>query len=214
MGAEYGMDTRTIGCVEIDRVQMMKVEIREETVDALVAYSQIPIAFQVITRFRVEILENGLGGFGLTEEPVDVPYIKDYDEEHEEKPTRWAKRWDISNWGILSAFEGAIRIGGAVVAFDTPGVHFLEGRKDIAALWDIRLRPESRGCGVGAMLFKRAVGWSQRKGCHLFKVETQNINVPACRFYAKQGCELGAINRYAYPDLPDEVQLIWYRHIR
>ena len=43
------------------------------------------------------------------------------------------------------------------------------------------------------------------------KVETQNVNVPACRFYARQGCVLGAINRFAYPDLPDEVQLLWYK---
>jgi hypothetical protein len=41
-------------------------------------------------------------------------------------------------------------------------------------------------------------------------VETQNINVPACRFYARQGCVLGAIHPDAYPDLPDEVQLLWW----
>ncbi len=40
------------------------------------------------------------------------------------------------------------------------------------------------------------------------------INVPACRFYAKQGCVLGAIDRYAYPDHPDEVQLLWYKEIK
>jgi hypothetical protein len=42
-------------------------------------------------------------------------------------------------------------------------------------------------------------------------VETQNINVPACRFYARMRCTLGAIHRYAYPDLPGEAQLLWYR---
>jgi hypothetical protein len=25
------------------------------------------------------------------------------------------------------------------------------------------------------------------------------------------GCVLGAIHRHAYPDLPDETQLLWYR---
>ena len=34
------------------------------------------------------------------------------------------------------------------------------------------------------------------------KVVTQNINVPACRFYMKQGCVPGAIDRFAYPDFP------------
>ena len=44
-------------------------------------------------------------------------------------------------------------------------------------------------------------------------IETQNINVNACRFYAKQGCKLGGINRYGYGDHPQvkhEVMLIWY----
>ena len=42
-------------------------------------------------------------------------------------------------------------------------------------------------------------------------VETQNVNVRACRFYARQGFALGAVNRDAYPDLPDEVLLLWYK---
>jgi hypothetical protein len=41
-------------------------------------------------------------------------------------------------------------------------------------------------------------------------VETQNINVPACRFYAAQGCELRGIHPNTYPELPHEVQLLWY----
>jgi len=43
----------------------------------------------------------------------------------------------------------------------------------------------------------------------MLKVESQNINVPACRFYDAQGCELRAVQHGAYPDLPDEVQLLW-----
>jgi hypothetical protein len=43
------------------------------------------------------------------------------------------------------------------------------------------------------------------------EVETQNVNVPACRFYARMGCTLGAINCFAYADAPDEVQLRWYK---
>jgi hypothetical protein len=41
------------------------------------------------------------------------------------------------------------------------------------------------------------------------EIETQNNNVAACRFYAKQGCILSSINPDAYPDFPDEVQMIW-----
>ncbi|MGZ8471829.1 MAG: hypothetical protein ACXWZ7_20745 [Gemmatirosa sp.] len=44
-------------------------------------------------------------------------------------------------------------------------------------------------------------------------METQNVNVAACRFYAHQGCILGAVHRFAYPTLPDEAQLLWYRRL-
>ncbi len=192
----------------------MQVRIIEEAVDVLADYSQVPIAFQVETRLRAEPIDKGLGGIQLREEQVEPSYLKDYDAQPGEGPTRWTKRWDVSHWGVLSAFDHDARVGGAVIAYDTEGVDMLEGSKEIAALWDIRVKPEYRGRGVGTRLFQRAVDWAKGKGCSLFKIETQNINVSACRFYLRQGCELGAINRYAYRELPQEVQLIWYKPIR
>src|SRR5438105_15682629 len=102
--------------------RVMMLEIVEETPPALADYAKISIAFRVESRLRVELIDNGLGGIRLIEEKVDAPYTKDYDAIRGEGPTRWAKRWDLSNWGILSAFDGAQRVGGAVVASNTPGV--------------------------------------------------------------------------------------------
>ena len=45
------------------------------------------------------------------------------------------------------------------------------------------------------------------------KIETQNTNVRACRFYERQGCQLRAIHRAAYPELPEEIQLLWYKDL-
>ena len=87
----------------------------------------------------------------------------------------------------------------------------LENRSDLAVVWDIRVSPDLRGRGIGAALFDSAEKWAETQGCRQLKVETQNINVAACRFYASQGCSLGAIHRFAYPELPDEVQLLWYK---
>ena len=89
----------------------------------------------------------------------------------------------------------------------------LDERDDLACLWDLRVADEYRGKGVGQRLFARALDWARERNCAVFKVETQNINVPACRFYTRQGCELGAINRFAYPESMNETQLIWYRKI-
>ena len=102
------------------------------------------------------------------------------------------------------------RLGGAVVAWNTPGVDMLEGRDDLAVLWDLRVHPDHRREGVGSRLFQHAAAWARAKGCRQLKIETQNINVRACKFYAKQGCYLGAVHAGAYPEFPEEVQLLWY----
>ena len=81
------------------------MDIREETPSALAEYGEIPIAFTVESRYRVEQIEGGLGGMRLVEEAVATPYVKDYDAISGEGPTRWAKRWDLSNWGVLSAHK-------------------------------------------------------------------------------------------------------------
>ena len=54
---------------------------------------------------------------------------------------------------------------------------------------------------------------SRKQGCKQLKIETQNTNVPACRFYASCGCRLGAIDRYGYahdPRVAHEAMLLWY----
>jgi GNAT superfamily N-acetyltransferase len=88
----------------------------------------------------------------------------------------------------------------------------LEGRGDLAVLWDIRVRPERRGQGIGPALLRGAADWARQRGCTQLKIETQNVNAPACRFYASQGCELGVIHRHAYagqPHVAHETMLIW-----
>jgi phage shock protein A len=87
----------------------------------------------------------------------------------------------------------------------------LERRADLAVLWDLRVAPALRGRGVGAALFRAAEAWALARGASWLKIETQNVNVPACRFYARRGCTLGAIHRFAYPALPEEAQLLWYK---
>ena len=191
----------------------MEITLVEETTDALKEYGRVPIAFRVESRLRLDPVGNGLGGLLLAEEEVQPPYLKDYDSERGEVPARWREQWDIAHWGVLSAFGGGRRVGCTVIAYDTEQVRGLEGRKDLAALWDIRVDPGFRRQGIGSKLFERAVEWARSRGCRWFKVETQNINVPACRFYAKQGCMLGAIHRYAYPDRPEEAQLVWWKRI-
>lgn len=191
----------------------MDMEISEEPMTALEEYARIPIAFEVNHVLDVAVRDNGLGGFVLSERKLDVAYVKDYDAIEREGPAGWASRFDLSNWGLLAGRLEGRRVGGAVIAFNTAGVIVLEGRSDLAALWDIRVSPGARRKGVGSALFRAAEAWAMARGCRRLKVETQNINVSACRFYVRQGCVLGAIHRFAYPELPDETQLLWYKDL-
>jgi hypothetical protein len=52
------------------------------------------------------------------------------------------------------------------------------------------------------------------RGCAELKVETQNVNVPACRFYAALGCELRVVLEDAYSDCPGEAQFLWYKALQ
>ena len=188
----------------------MPVRILEVGPDQLPLYGTVPSAFRVEAILQVQEADGGLGGLILREEPVAAPYVKDYDVY--ETPAHWAARFDVTNWAFFIASDDGQAVGAAAVAVDTPGVHMLEGRSDLAVLWDIRVHPERRGEGIGTALFGRAAGWARGRGCRELKIETQNTNVRACRFYAARGCRLGAIVRRAYrePEIAHEAMLLWY----
>jgi GNAT superfamily N-acetyltransferase len=186
----------------------MNIEVIEEPVD-LAEYAAIPIAFEVRERF--DVVSETDGTVRLEARRVAVPYVKDYDEVNH--PNGWTERFDLSNWGFFSAFSGGQRVGRAAVAWKTPSLELLEGRSDLAEVWDIRVAPSARRRGVGSALFDAAVTWASVRGCRQLEVETQNVNVPACRFYARRGCVLRAAHRGAYPELPDEIQLLWFKNL-
>jgi len=193
----------------------MAVEIRQLGPECLEAYATISMAFRVESVLRVEEVEGGLGGLRLVEESVSEPYVKDYDAFEDERPTRW-RRFDLTEWGFFMAFDGEEPVGGAVVAVRSSEVHMLEGREDLAVLKDIRVAPERRGQGIGTALWDRAIAFARDKGCTTFKVETQNVNVAACRFYAARGCRLGCIDRHGYAGVPEashETMLLWYKDL-
>ncbi len=174
-------------------------------------YTRVPITFEVRTVFALELSENGLGGIHFLEQAVSNPYLKDYDQLG--SPLTWPVEFDLRNWGLFLAVEDAQPVGGAAVAWNTNGVNLLEGRSDLAVLWDIRVLPGRRSQGVGRQLFQHVCDWAKSRGCVQLKIETQNINVSACRFYAAMGAQLGDIRRFAYrsePAVAHEVQLNWY----
>lgn len=190
----------------------MNIEFSEAPITSVAELGLIPISFTVDREYDVSP-NQGSGRFVLSERVIEAPYVKDYDGIPGEGPSRWARRFDISRWGFIRAQSNGRLVGGAVVAFHSCDVAMLEGRRDLAVLWDIRVSPDVRGKGIGSGLLRSSEAWAISKGCRQLKVETQNINVPACKFYQGRGFMLKAVNRLAYPELPGEIQLLWYKDL-
>ena len=174
--------------------------------DQLAQYATIPISFTMFSRYDVrdnELIE------------VTCPMlIKDYDAIGE-SPLDWSRTFDTRNWKFLLASGGDLPVGGATVAINTPGVHMLEGRSDLAVLWDIRIATAHRGQHIGTQLFEFVERCAREAQCVELKIETQNTNVPACKFYRAMGCTIKEIRRDAYLDsrVADEVMIIWEKNL-
>ncbi len=186
----------------------MSVTVRHEPSPSLVEYGTVPLSFTTTSILRIEWQGNGLEGIRITEVAVDPPLTKDLDEG--EPVSRWLQFGDISHWGFFGAYDDGRRVGGAVVAHRTPTVRMLEGRADLGVLWDIRIAPSHRRRGIGSRLLAAAAQFAWDQGCTVLKVESQNNNPAACRFYAKHHFKLGGVREHANPEFPHETQLLWY----
>lgn len=195
--------------------KLNRLDFRQIGLDELDLYASVSSSFQVTSIFRVEPVEQGLGGLRLVEEPVAVPYEKDYDATGgiDTGPRYWLQELGTEHWEFHLALDGGRPAGGVTLFFAMPGVSVLHGRRDAAVLWDIRVAPRYRGQGLGSRLFHLAAARARQSGFRRMQIETQNVNVPACRFYAALGCTLEAINRNGYvasPQVAHETMLLWY----
>jgi len=173
----------------------------------------VPIAFLVEATFDDDALDTLARGGHAVPTTVPAPYEKDYDATPGGRPTDWPTRFDVARWIILGAFDAGARVGGAVVivgdAEADPG-----GQSDDALLWDLRVAPDMRHRGIGTALLRAAEQAAGRQGARMLRVETQQFNVAACRFYQRNGFTLEQVRRDAYPEHPDEVQLLWSKTLR
>jgi len=70
----------------------------------------------------------------------------------------------------------------------------------------------SRGKGIGTALLNKAKEWALQKGMKGFTLETQDVNLLACRFYLKNGFEIGAVDTLLYSNskYKDEDAVFFY----
>jgi GNAT superfamily N-acetyltransferase len=177
-----------------------------ESAESLAAYASVSIAFETAARVDTSLAATSSE---IRTRPLPSRVSKDYDAYPGSHPLDWRTRFDVAQWTFLAAYYAGVRVGGAVVVADDPQIELLEHRRDLALLWDLRVAPDARGRGIGSALICVAQDWAWSKGCSEIRVETQDINVAACRAYARHGFHVHSVDPDAYPDLPDEVQLLW-----
>ena len=94
------------------------------------------------------------------------------------------------------------------------------GRIRIAKSWngdgrveDLAVCRPCRGRGVGTALMDAAVAWAEEKGLDGLTLETQDNNLPACRFYLKYGFVLGGIDARVYHHTPHRKETALYFYL-
>jgi ribosomal protein S18 acetylase RimI-like enzyme len=181
------------------------LQLMVEPSSCVAEYATVSIAFEVRQRLDIARPHQML--------PVDPPWVKDYDRIPGNHPTEWVSRFDVSKWCFAAAFRDGHRVGGAALVVEPCDVDVDTAQTGIALLWDLRVDRAHRRCGVGLALLAFVESHARSRGCRAIRVETQDINVAACRLYASAGYSIAEANRNAYPQLPDEVQLIWRRDL-
>ncbi|MFH5881337.1 GNAT family N-acetyltransferase [Liberiplasma polymorphum] len=186
------------------------IKIIEKNHQDLEDYSKIPMRFKRETIYHVNVINQGLGGFLLEEVTGDN---KMHDPSFGEGPGKWKKMFDIKNWRIFIAYDKDLPVGGIALAYQTKGCNRLEGKDDLIVVWDLRVHPDYKAQGIGKRLMNQADAFAKEVKASQIKVETQNNNTNACKFYASQGYTLGEVNRFAYRDAPEESMFIFVKNI-
>ena len=192
----------------------MTLTIVEEPPTRLAEYAQVPIEFTVAERFDEQALAALRHDASVRAVAVSPAYRKDYDSYPGGDPSAWTAQFDLSRWTILAAYDRTRRVGGAVIIVDDPQIDLLHDCPACALLWDLRVAPDARRQGVGSALLEAGEQRARERGARSLRVETQDVNVPACRFYHAQGFRLERTTPGAYAELPDEVQLLWRKSLR
>jgi ribosomal protein S18 acetylase RimI-like enzyme len=185
----------------------MHAEIRREDSRLLSAYASIPIGFDI--REVVDVANARVGGATVPTWALEDVRTKDYDAILGNDPLSWAARFNVDSWIVLAAYDGTARVGGAIVIADPLELAKLGESVNVAVLWDLRVAPAQRRCGIGRALVGAAEVHAHGAGCRRIDAETQDTNVPACRLYARCGFVLESVVRHAYPDVPTEAKMVW-----
>ena len=151
--------------------------------------------FEIIGRIKPEFSD---GVWTYTEEIYERPYIKKYPADEFECETYM----NDPDKAIFFAYLNEECAGQIVLKKDWNRYAFIE---------DICVAESVRKQGIGTALIQKAIEWAKDSGLKGLALETQDNNLTACRFYAKCGFIIGAVNTMLYKNFDnDEFAVFWY----
>lgn len=163
----------------------------------LAVLSTLDTALETDTIYRVK--REALS-FTLVEEAVDPPLRKDYD--LRTITLSECERWDCA---VIAGADGS--------AVGFAAVEFVPWNRR-AVLWHLYVAPAQRRKGLGAQLLGYAERFARSVGARCLWLETQNVNVPAIRFYLRSGFHLCGLDESLYDPAivsPEETALFFMR---
>ncbi len=145
------------------------------------ALSAFDTSFLTNTVYRVA--QDGLS-FRLVEETATPPLHKSYPFD----PTDPEER---ANWDHAVVAEAGERLFGFAAA-----QYMAWNRR--AVIWHLYVAPDYRGRGVGTRLLDSLDTFARDAGARCLWLETQDVNVPAVRFYLRSGFMLCGLDTSLY----------------
>lgn len=174
------------------------MEIVELSIHNLADMNKANEAFEIIGKIKPSFINNE---WTFTEEIYLHPYTKSYPNDDSD----YSAYIDNPDKAIFLAYADEECIGQIVLRKDWNRYAFIE---------DICVSKTSRGQGIGTALIQSAVLWAKKVGLCGLALETQDNNLLACRFYAKSGFAIGAVNTMMYKNFEkpwcDEAAVFWY----
>ena len=152
--------------------------------------------FEIIGKIKPVFIN---GKWTYTEEIYEQSYRKVYPNDY----CDYAAYIDNPDKTVFFAYSGKECIGQIVLKRDWNRYAFIE---------DICVTKSARGQGVGTSLIQKAIEWAKNSNLNGLALETQDNNLLACRFYAKCGFVIGAVNTMLYRNFSDneELAVFWY----
>lgn len=147
--------------------------------------------------------------FQFVERTFETPFVKEvgyrYDVVQMEQT-----RYRLQQGGsLLLVAEAAERL---VAVLEVEG----ETWRNTALVWALFVDKAWRGQGLGTTLLKRAEAWARRRKFRALVLETQTNNLPAIRFYQRQGYQIAGFDTHFYTNQDverREVGLFLYKEL-